>query len=91
METITLSSKGQIVIPKQLRTSANLLVGDELSIHYVGGEIRLRPLVNRSAMALAQVAGCLARSGETSFKSEDEVKTAIKNRLKLKNSVKVGV
>jgi AbrB family looped-hinge helix DNA binding protein len=88
MNTITLSSKGQVVIPKFMRQSAHLSVGDELSISYVGGEIRLRPLAAHSSSALDLVAGCLARPGRKP-KSDEEVKLAIKKRLKAKNSASV--
>ena len=85
METITLSSKGQIVIPKHLRQSAHLSFGDELSISYVSGEIRLRPLTFETQSQLDQVAGCLARPGHT-FKSDEEIKRLIKKRLAQKHA-----
>ena len=84
METITLSSKGQVVIPKLMRQNAHLSVGDTLSISYVGGEIRLRPLAAQTTSALDLVAGCLARQGRK-LKSDEEIKLAIKQRLKAKN------
>lgn len=84
MDTITLSSKGQIVIPKHLRQSAHLSVGDELSITYVSGEIRLRPLTSDNNSQLDQVAGCLARPGRL-FQSDEEIKQLIKNRLAQKH------
>ena len=86
METITLSSKGQIVIPKRVRQSAHLAFGDELSITYVSGEIRLRPLAAETNSALDHVAGFLARPGHL-FKSDEEVKLLMKKRLAVKNSV----
>ena len=88
METITLSSKGQVVIPKLMRQTAHLSVGDELSISYVGGEIRLRPLAAHSSSALDVVAGCLARTGRK-LKSDEEIKLAIKKRLKAKNAANI--
>ena len=44
MDTATLSSKGQLVIPRQVRDLAHLVAGDEFAVNYVQGEIRLRPL-----------------------------------------------
>jgi AbrB family looped-hinge helix DNA binding protein len=44
MDTVTLSSKGQLVIPKAVREHAQVVPGSQFSVHYVDGEIRLRPL-----------------------------------------------
>jgi AbrB family looped-hinge helix DNA binding protein len=86
MNTAILSVKGQIVIPKHMRQTAQLSVGDEFAVTYVNGEIRLRPLANKKNIALDQVAGCLARSGQAVM-SDAAIKAAIKKRLKLKHTV----
>ncbi len=86
MNTATLSVKGQIVIPKHLRETAQLSFGDELSISYVNGEIRLRPIVIKQHAALSQVAGCLARPNQTKL-SDAAIKDAIKIRLKRKHAL----
>lgn len=44
MQSVTLSSKGRLVIPKTLRDQVHLNVGDELAVRVIGGEIRLRRL-----------------------------------------------
>ncbi len=88
MNTATLSVKGQIVIPKHLRQSAQLAFGDELSIVYQNGEIRLRPLATKKHSALDQVAGCLARPKQTLVSDADmetQIKAKIKARLKTLN------
>ncbi len=85
METITLSSKGQVVIPKAVRQSAHLAPGDVLSVSYVNGEIRLRPLAPVAATSLDEVAGCLARPGRQRL-SEAQTRAAIKARLKAKHA-----
>lgn len=81
MNTATLSVKGQIVIPKHLRQSAQLAFGDELSIVYQDGEIRLRPLATKKHSALDQVAGCLARPQQAHV-SDADIQAKIKARLK---------
>lgn len=86
MNTATLSVKGQIVIPKHLRETAQLSVGDEFSISYVNGEIRLRPIAIKKHVVLDQVAGCLARPNQT-MPSDAAIKDAIKTRLKLKHAL----
>jgi AbrB family looped-hinge helix DNA binding protein len=85
METVTLSSKGQLVIPKDLRRSAKLQPGDRLAVSYVEGEIRLRPLPARATSSLDTVAGCLAKPGHKRL-SEQHTQAAIKARLKTRNA-----
>ncbi len=84
MNTATLSVKGQIVIPKHLRQSAQLAFGDELSIVYQDGEIRLRPLATKKHSALDQVVGCLARPKQA-FVRDTDIKAKIKARLKTRH------
>jgi AbrB family looped-hinge helix DNA binding protein len=81
METITLSSKGQLVIPKAVRQSAHLAPGDVLSVRYVDGEIRLRPVTAVAPTSLAEVAGCLAQPGRKPL-GQAQTQAAIKARLK---------
>ncbi len=83
MKTATLSVKGQVVIPKDVRQTAQLSVGDEFSVNYIDGEIRLRPLSARKHLALDKVAGCLARPKKTVL-SDAVIKARVKKQLKLK-------
>lgn len=86
METITLSSKGQLVIPKAVRQSAQLAPGDVLSVRYVDGEIRLKPVTGVVPTSLAEVAGCLARPGQKPL-GQAQTQAAIKARLKARFKV----
>lgn len=86
METITLSSKGQLVIPKAVRQSAHLVPGDVLSVRYVDGEIRLKPVTGVVPTSLAEVAGCLARPGHKPL-NQAQTRAAIQARLKTKFKV----
>jgi AbrB family looped-hinge helix DNA binding protein len=81
MATVTLSSKGQLVIPKQVRTLANISAGDALQVRYLGGEIRLRPIAQTGITTLDGVAGCLANAPRNKF-TDAQVRAAIKARLK---------
>lgn len=85
METVTLSSKGQLVIPKAVREGARLQPGAQLAVSYVEGEIRLRPLPAPTASTLDAVAGCLARPGRKRL-SEQQTQDAIKARLKARHA-----
>lgn len=87
MQTVTLSSKGQLVIPKPVRESAHLVVGDVLTVRYVDGEIRLKPMVPGKAVPLQDVAGCLARPGRQAL-TEAQTRANIARRLKAQNAAK---
>lgn len=86
MDTVTLSSKGQLVIPRALREHAQLEPGSRLSVRYIDGEIRLRPLAPAAPSAtLEQVAGCLARPGRKAL-GEARTRDAINTRLKARHA-----
>ena len=85
MTTVTLSSKGQLVIPKQVRTLANISAGDALQVRYLGGEIRLRPMAQTRITTLDAVAGCLANAPRKKL-TDAEVHAAIKTRLKAEDA-----
>ena len=80
METATLSSKGQLVIPRQVRALAHLMAGDEFAVNYVQGEIRLRPLHRNKTATIDDVSGCLAKFPHTDM-SDDEAEKVAKARL----------
>jgi AbrB family looped-hinge helix DNA binding protein len=50
MDVVTLSSKGQIVIPSKVRKKFSLKEGDSLVIVEENDAIRLQPLVNLSEL-----------------------------------------
>lgn len=60
MSTATVTSKGQITLPQDVRTDLALRVGDKVSFEKVDGTYVLRPH-NKSIMDLA---GILHRAGE---------------------------
>lgn len=81
MITVTLSSKGQIVIPKEVRKEAHLKAGTRLQVLYLDGEIRLRPLPDLCQSSLDAVAGCLFKPTRQPL-TESQTQTAIRARLK---------
>jgi AbrB family looped-hinge helix DNA binding protein len=85
METTTLSSKGQLVIPKSIRNDAHVSAGSLFEVRYLDGEIRLRALPPVAATALDEVAGCLARTGRKRV-SDSQAQTIIKARLKARHA-----
>lgn len=63
METVKVSSKGQIVIPKSLRESHRIHTGDSFIVTTVGDELRLKPAPAAGQSSLKAVAGMLHRPG----------------------------
>ena len=85
METVTLSSKGQFVIPKSIRLDAQLSAGSQLEVSWIDGEIRLRPLAKLTVTQLSEVAGCLFKP-ERQRLSDADTEAAIKRKLQARHS-----
>ena len=85
METTTLSSKGQLVIPKQVRQQAKVAAGDAFVVRYQDGEIHLRPVARTGGTTVDDVAGCLASALRKPM-SDAQAEAAIKNRLKAEDA-----
>ena len=88
METVTLSSKGQLVIPSHVRERAHLHAGDTFEVRYLDGEIRLKPVQPAQVTTLDEVAGCLAGLVTLTKKplSDAQIEAAIKARLKAEDA-----
>jgi AbrB family looped-hinge helix DNA binding protein len=59
METTRLSTKGQILLPKNIRTSRAWVPGTEFTVEETGDGILLRPAGRIPRADLDEVAGCL--------------------------------
>ncbi len=59
MDTIKLASKGQVIIPKHIRSAHHWEAGQELILIDTGNEILLKPKAPFSESTLSEVAGCL--------------------------------
>ena len=70
METVKLSTKGQLVIPNKIRKAHHLAVGTEFVVSFVGDEIRLTPLPMFSRTSVAATAGLLAKRGKKKLSAE---------------------
>ncbi|MBI2317921.1 MAG: AbrB/MazE/SpoVT family DNA-binding domain-containing protein [Betaproteobacteria bacterium] len=81
METVKLSSKGQIVIPKEIREAQHLAAGTEFLVSCVEGEIRLTPAPVFPRTKVAEGLGMLDRKGRRRLTSE-ETRRAIGRMLK---------
>jgi len=80
METVKLSTKGQIVIPKDIRESHHLAAGTEFVIAIIGDEIRLKPIPAFPASNAEEGMGALARKGRKPL-SDEETEFAIGEML----------
>jgi len=81
METVKLSSKGQIVIPKQIRQAQHLAAGTEFFVSCVEGEIRLAPAPAFPKTRVEDGLGMLARKGRRQL-SDEETRRAVGVMLK---------
>lgn len=62
--TTRLSSKGQVIIPRQVRTTHNWKCGQELEVVDVGDGVLLKPKKPFPETTLAEVAGSLGYHGK---------------------------
>ncbi len=81
MERVTVSSKGQVVIPKSLRDTHNIRTGDQFFVSAVGDELRFRPAPVISGTRLELVAGMLKQAPTESL-GDAEVEKRIYARLR---------
>lgn len=76
MTFATLTSKGQITLPKEVRTRLNLQAGDRLEFIWVGDELRVRP----ASRKVDEVFGKFRRPQQPVL-SVEEMNTAIQKRI----------
>ncbi len=82
METTRLSTKGQIVLPKNLRLSRDWPPGTEFTVEESGDGVLLRPTPRLPATDLTAVAGCLRakRKSVTAAHVRKAVEREVKRR-----------
>lgn len=85
METVKLSTKGQLVIPREICKAHHLAVGTEFVISIVGNEIRLTPLPLFPRTTVASAAGLLAKRGRKSI-SETKTRARISKTLNARDA-----
>jgi|GEM_PF-742578 len=90
MDTVRVSSKGQIVIPKSLRSAFHIEAGNELTIFAEGDEIHLRRAEQRfHRTEPAAGRGLLAKPGRTTPDAA-QLRRQIGEMLKTRNAPNVG-
>jgi AbrB family looped-hinge helix DNA binding protein len=75
METTRLSTKGQIVLPKSIRSSRDWRPGTAFTIEETSDGILLRPAAHFPSAGLDEVAGCLRSRGKS--KTPTQMRAAI--------------
>jgi AbrB family looped-hinge helix DNA binding protein len=75
MEITRLSTKGQIILPKNIRVSRAWVPGTEFTIEEAGDGILLRPVARFPNADLEEVAGCLRPKGKS--KTPAQMRSAI--------------
>ena len=81
METVRLSSRGQIVIPREMRESRHLGAGTEFIVSFDGDAIRLLPVPVFPHTRVEDGAGALAKAGRGRL-SDEETDSAIGEMLR---------
>ncbi len=84
MNTTKLSSKGQVIIPKPLRTAHHWKTGQELVAVDVGDGILLKPKTPFPETDINHVASCLKFKGKA--KTLDDMESAIAKGIKEKHT-----
>lgn len=79
METTLLSSKGQVIIPKSIRSSHHWKPGTRFVVEDVQGGVLLKPLNCFAATDLKSGLGCTGYKGVT--KSLEEIQAAIDDEV----------
>ena len=80
MQTTRLSTKGQVVLPKSIRSARAWLPGAEFSVEETADGVLLRPAPLFPPTELDQVAGCLPYPGKA--KSLAQMDQAIAKSVK---------
>lgn len=79
METTLLSSKGQVIIPKAIRSSHHWKSGTRFVIEEVQGGVLLKPISNFPETDLKSGLGCVGYQGAA--KSLEEIQAAMDGDL----------
>jgi AbrB family looped-hinge helix DNA binding protein len=82
MENTRLSTKGQIILPKNIRTSRAWAPGTEFTVEETGDGVLLRPTGRFPETSLDQVAGCLLprRKSKTVAQMHEAIRREVTRR-----------
>lgn len=80
METTRLSTKGQVILPKAVRSARAWLPGTQFSVEETPEGLLLRPIGRFPETRLEEVAGCLKWTGKP--KTTLQMRRAIAREIK---------
>ncbi len=72
METTRLSSKGQVILPKSVRSARNWQPGTEFAVEELQDSVLLRPVRPFKTTTFDEVFGCLKYGGRAKTLSQME-------------------
>ncbi len=79
----TITSKGQVTIPKNIRDTLHLISGDKVEfVLYENNHVVIKPVTKKAS----EVAGILSKYKQQTAVSVEEINNAIKQRMKEKFS-----
>lgn len=81
-EIVTLSSKGQIVIPKRVRDEIGLVAGDQLKLEWNGKSLEFRKITQKPVSKESVVQELLGKykiNNDTNDESEKDSENSIRN------------
>jgi AbrB family looped-hinge helix DNA binding protein len=81
METTRLSTKGQVIIPKDIRQAKNWRAGQELEVRLTKDGVLLKPRSPFPETRIEDVAGCLWRPGMKA-KTDAEIKAGLRKAIR---------
>jgi AbrB family looped-hinge helix DNA binding protein len=80
METTKVSTRGQVVIPKELRKSYHWDVGQELDVIDTGDGLLLKARPSRDSASWDDVVGCLSHLAKGKPKAtKEQMRTAVRD------------
>jgi len=79
VENTRLSTKGQIILPKNIRTSRAWVPGTEFTVEETGDGVLLRPTGRFPQTSIEQVAGCLRPKRKS--KTVAQMRAAIRHEV----------
>ena len=84
METTRLSSKGQVVLPRSIRTAKSWRPGQALAVETTPEGVLLRPLKAFETTSMEDVAGCLSYRGKAKTLEDMDAAIAAEARRRRK-------
>lgn len=80
METTRVSTKGQIVIPKQLRKALRWNAGKELLVVQTEDGVLLKPASSATSVAVDDAYACLRKAAHSRPPTDEQMRAAVRDK-----------